>query len=68
MVKLFGRNIGYNTLCDRIKAIWHVVGQYTIIDLENNYFLVKFVDKYDYYHALLNSPWMIMGHYLTIQA
>ena len=68
VIKLFGRNIGYKTLCDRIKALWHPVGRYTVIDLENNYFLVKFADKYDYYQARLDSPWMIIGHYLMVQA
>lgn len=40
VVKLLGRNIGYKALCARLASMWkHFMG-YSVIDLENNYFLV----------------------------
>ena len=37
------------------------------IDLENNYFLVRFRSATDVVDALTKGPWIIMGHYLTVQ-
>lgn len=40
---------------------------FQLVDLENDYFLVKFRDNEDFHHALTGGPWMIYGHYLTVQ-
>ncbi|KAI9122035.1 hypothetical protein K1719_006724 [Acacia pycnantha] len=37
-----------------------------LIDLEEDCFLVRFKDNLDYQNALLNDPWVIFGHYLTV--
>ena len=43
IVKLLGRQIGYQVLCNRLEILWQsMVAGFSIIDLENNYFLVKF--------------------------
>ncbi|KAE8719828.1 hypothetical protein F3Y22_tig00109925pilonHSYRG00011 [Hibiscus syriacus] len=42
-------------------------GQYQVIDLENDYFLVKFESEQGYIHVLMEGPWMIFGCYLTVQ-
>ncbi|KAI9115727.1 hypothetical protein K1719_013396 [Acacia pycnantha] len=42
-------------------------GQLKLIDLDEECFLVRFKDDMDYQNALLNGPWMIFGHYLTVQ-
>ncbi|KAE8697954.1 hypothetical protein F3Y22_tig00110607pilonHSYRG00166 [Hibiscus syriacus] len=39
----------------------------SIIDLENDYFLVKFESEQDYIHVLMEGPWTIFGSYLTVQ-
>ncbi|KAH9777844.1 DUF4283 domain-containing protein [Citrus sinensis] len=67
IVKLLGRTIGYRTLCTRLNAMWKTTMTYSVIDLENNYFLVRFRSDTDVVDALTKGPWIIMGHYLTVQ-
>lgn len=38
-----------------------------IIDLENNYFFIKFVSHSDYLNILVNGLWIVLRHYLKIQ-
>ncbi|KAA3454265.1 reverse transcriptase [Gossypium australe] len=38
-----------------------------VIDLDNDYFSVKFQNDEDYLEALLGGPWTIFGHYLIVR-
>ncbi|KAJ8752598.1 hypothetical protein K2173_005487 [Erythroxylum novogranatense] len=38
-----------------------------IVDLENDYFLVRFREDDDYLKALMHGPWVIFGQVLSIQ-
>ncbi|KAL4367688.1 hypothetical protein GQ457_05G032520 [Hibiscus cannabinus] len=67
IVRLLGRNIGYQTLLNRIHALWKPLGEVQLIDIANNYFLVRFEDPHDYEKALTAGPWTIYGSYLTVQ-
>ena len=40
---------------------------YSVIDLENNFFLIRFRSAGDAVDARTKGPWIIMGHYLTVQ-
>ncbi|XP_039004225.1 uncharacterized protein LOC120131266 [Hibiscus syriacus] len=42
-------------------------GQLQLVDLENNYYLVKFEDERDYADVLTDGSWTISGNYLMIQ-
>ncbi|KAK9195306.1 hypothetical protein WN943_003426 [Citrus x changshan-huyou] len=42
VVKFLGRMIGYKALCSLLEILWPNIGGYSIIDLDNGYFLVKF--------------------------
>ncbi|KAL4375791.1 hypothetical protein GQ457_02G041460 [Hibiscus cannabinus] len=67
IVRLLGRNIGYRALVNRVTALWKPIGSLHIIDLDNNYFLVRFSDPNDYSKVLTEGPWTIYGSYLTVQ-
>ncbi|KAH9769017.1 DUF4283 domain-containing protein [Citrus sinensis] len=67
VVKLLGRTIGYRTLCTRLNVMWKTTMSFSVIDLENNYFLIRFRSSNDAVEALTKGPWIIMGHYLTVQ-
>ncbi|KAI9107936.1 hypothetical protein K1719_020809 [Acacia pycnantha] len=67
VVKLMGRRIGYRQLRMKLQSMWKPVGQCKLIDLEDDCFLVRFKSDLDYQNALLNGPWVIFGHYLTVQ-
>ena len=40
---------------------------FSVIDLENNYFFIRFRSSSDVVDALTKGLWLIMGHYLTVQ-
>ncbi|XP_024039224.1 uncharacterized protein LOC112097866 [Citrus clementina] len=67
VVKLLGRNIGYKVLCNRLKVVWPMIQDFSVIDLKNNYFLVRLHSPKDAIYALTEGPWVIFGHYLTVQ-
>ncbi|XP_024046752.1 uncharacterized protein LOC112101069 [Citrus clementina] len=68
VVKLLGRNIGYKVLCNRLKVMWHQIHDFSVIDFENNYFLIRLKSPEDAVYALTEGPWVIFGHYLTVQS
>lgn len=38
-----------------------------MIDLQNEFFLIRFYEPMDYERVMYEGPWMIFGHYLTIR-
>jgi hypothetical protein len=67
IVKLLGRRIGYKALETRLKQMWVRKGVISIIDLSNDYYLVAFTHEDDQYAALMDGPWFIYDHYLTVK-
>lgn len=67
IVKVMGRKIGYTYLLRRLSTIWHPKSKMDLINLENDYFIVKFKSKIDYEFAKFGGPWMIMDHYLIVK-
>ena len=47
--------------------LWKVSKGFSVIDLENDYFLIKFKEESDVVNVLTNGPWVDLGHYLTVQ-
>ncbi|KAL4340767.1 hypothetical protein GQ457_08G017640 [Hibiscus cannabinus] len=48
IMRLLGRSIGYQTLLNRIHLLWKPKGAMSLIDLDNNYFLVCFAVEEDF--------------------
>ncbi|KAK5813290.1 hypothetical protein PVK06_028738 [Gossypium arboreum] len=48
VIKLLGRSIGYNTLHNRITSLWKPISPFYLMDIENGYYLVRFVNRSDY--------------------
>ncbi|KAJ4824999.1 hypothetical protein Tsubulata_028176 [Turnera subulata] len=67
VMKLLGRYIGYRTLCSRLQTLWKPSRPMKVVDLENDFYLVRLQCEEDYYHALADGPWVIMGHALSLQ-
>ncbi|XP_021611705.1 uncharacterized protein LOC110614472 [Manihot esculenta] len=66
LIKLMGKTISYTYLLWRIKEPCKPTSPIDIISIENVFYLVKFNSADDYEHALLEGPWVIADHYLTI--
>ncbi|XP_058727166.1 uncharacterized protein LOC131598601 [Vicia villosa] len=67
IVKLLGRRIGYKALETRLKQMCVRKGIINIIDLSNDYYLVAFTYEEDKNAALVDGPWFIYDHYLTVK-
>ncbi|KAI9113491.1 hypothetical protein K1719_015418 [Acacia pycnantha] len=67
VIKLLGRKIGYCQLRNQLHNLWKPTGHLKLTDLDEDCFLVRFQDDMDYQNALLTGPWMVYGHYLTVQ-
>ncbi|KAH1032556.1 hypothetical protein J1N35_044730 [Gossypium stocksii] len=67
VVQLLGRNIGYGALHNRILNLWKPLQPFRLMDVANGYYLVRFQSMGDYEMALNCGPWIVFGHYLTVQ-
>lgn len=67
IVKLLGRKIGFKALETRLKQLWVQQGIMSIIDQNNDFFLVTFSHEDDLNHALTEGPWLIYDHCLIVR-
>lgn len=67
IVKLLGKKLGLNFLRVRLQRLWQPVGEMEIIDLDHEYYIVRFSNSADYSHVFDGGPWVILGHCLVIQ-
>ncbi|KAL4284707.1 hypothetical protein GQ457_16G009890 [Hibiscus cannabinus] len=67
IIRLLGKSISYRALLNRIQSLWNPLGEIQLIDLDNEYFLVRFAKEEDYVRVLTGGPWVIYGSYLTVQ-
>lgn len=51
----------------RLLKLWKPVGVMEFIDIENDYFLVRFEETSDAVKVLLGGPWIVLDHYLIVQ-
>lgn len=67
IVKVMGRQIGYNYLLRRIKTLWKPKACLELVAIENDYFIAKFASNDDYEFAKYEGPWLILDHYLIVK-
>ncbi|GMI87522.1 hypothetical protein like AT2G01050 [Hibiscus trionum] len=67
IVRLLRRSISYRVLWNHIQSLWQPLGRFQLVDLDNEYFKVKFEKEDDYTKVLIDGPWTIFGSYLTVQ-
>lgn len=56
IIKLVGRTISYQDLWRRIQSMWRTETEPFLVDLSNNFFIVKLTKKEEYDCALLDGP------------
>ncbi|KAJ4837889.1 hypothetical protein Tsubulata_006545 [Turnera subulata] len=67
VVKLLGRAVGYRTLFGRLQTMWKPSRSMKVVDLEDDFYLLRLDCEEDYYRALSGGPWTILGHALSVQ-
>ncbi|CAL8167542.1 unnamed protein product [Prunus armeniaca] len=61
ILKLMGRPMSYVFLRTRLLQKWDLKGPMSLIDLENNYFIAKFLLVEDMRYVLSGGTWKIVG-------
>ncbi|KAJ1417453.1 hypothetical protein SESBI_16505 [Sesbania bispinosa] len=67
IIKVLGKKCGLRFLQLRLITMWKPLGDMEIIDMEYEYFLVRFSNPSDYDMVFQGGPWMVTGHYLIVQ-
>ncbi|KAK8475495.1 hypothetical protein V6N12_034356 [Hibiscus sabdariffa] len=67
VIKLLGRRIGYTTLRNKLFELWKPKQAFRLMDTDNDYYLVPLKENLKFLHALIEGPWTIFGHYLTVE-
>ncbi|KAL4324061.1 hypothetical protein GQ457_11G028370 [Hibiscus cannabinus] len=67
IIRLLGKTIGYRALLNRIQTLWNPIGELQLIDMENEYFLVRFANEEEFVKVLSGGPWIVYDSYLTVQ-
>ncbi|KAH1114529.1 hypothetical protein J1N35_007907 [Gossypium stocksii] len=58
---------GYGALFNRITSLWKPAQPFHLMDVANIYYLIRFQCRVGYDAALSQGPWIVFGHYLTVQ-
>lgn len=67
IVKVVGKTVGFHFLLSRIMSLWKPSGRMDCVDLEKDFFLIRFSLKKDYERVLKDGPWFVEGHHLSIR-
>ncbi|RYR05702.1 hypothetical protein Ahy_B06g085537 [Arachis hypogaea] len=67
IVKLLGRKISLLAMKRRLEVMWGKRGSIDVIDLGNEFLLVKFYNSEDLDFALMEGPWKILDYYLSVR-
>ncbi|ONI23633.1 hypothetical protein PRUPE_2G199900 [Prunus persica] len=68
IIKLMGRTHTYSFLLARLRQKWSLLkGAMSLIDLENNFYVVRFVLEDDMRYVFSREPWVIAGQSLVMQ-
>lgn len=59
VVKLLGKNLGFNIKKSKLTSTWKLVGSFKIMDIGNYYFMVVFDEAGDRNKVINGGPWMI---------
>ncbi|KAJ4846431.1 hypothetical protein Tsubulata_032243 [Turnera subulata] len=64
----FFERFRYRVICAKVASLWKPHGGFQVIDLTNDYYLVRFEKREDYTRVLAEGPWTIQGSSLTVQS
>ena len=67
IVKVFGRDVGFHFLRDKLLAMWKLAGRLDCVHIGRGFFLVRLSLKEDVDNVLKKGPWFVGGHFLSIR-
>jgi hypothetical protein len=66
VVKLLGKNLGYNIMKDRLHKVWKLQRGFEIMDNDNGFYMVKFDQVVNKEKVISGDPWLIFDHCLAV--
>lgn len=67
VVNLLGGRIGFKDLLNKITLLWNPQGHFQLMDLENEFYFVRFQEESDFTKVLTAEPWVVFSRYLSVQ-
>ena len=67
IVKLLGKSLSLRVMDRWIQRSWARKGAIRVLDMNEDFYIVRFADEGDYIHALYEGPWLLADHYLLVQ-
>lgn len=65
VIKLLGKNVGYNMMKKRLKKLWKLTRGFDIMDIDDGYYMLKSNLLADKKKIVLDGLWMLFDHYLV---
>ncbi|KAJ8769482.1 hypothetical protein K2173_002972 [Erythroxylum novogranatense] len=67
VLKVLGRRVGFAVLRNQLQMQWKLRGKMKMVDLDNEFFLVKFQEEGDYFRVLTEGPWVVFRQVIAVQ-
>ncbi|KAJ8769549.1 hypothetical protein K2173_005152 [Erythroxylum novogranatense] len=67
ILKVLGCRVGFTMLSNRLCLLWKLRGNVKMVDLDNDFLLVKFQEEGEYIRVLTEGQWTVFGHVIAIQ-
>lgn len=68
IIKLIGKMLPYNFFVEHLRLRWQVQGEMEVIDIGNDFYVVKLSLLEERARVLSEGTWVIAGHYLSVQS
>lgn len=67
IIKLMGKRLVHHYLKKKIQDLWRPTENLSLIDLGEDYYIVKFAKEENLSKVLQNGPWFINGFSFSVQ-
>lgn len=65
ITKLVGKRVGFMFLRNKLKTLWNLNEDLNLIDLGENYYLIKFTNTKNYVKVMHQGPWFVGSQFLS---
>ncbi|PHU24299.1 hypothetical protein BC332_09406 [Capsicum chinense] len=67
IIKIIGRKMSHQILKQKLTSIWKPSEELNLVDLGEDFFLIKFTKEQNMLHVLHDGPWFVLNSYLSVQ-
>ncbi|KAJ8427976.1 hypothetical protein Cgig2_017463 [Carnegiea gigantea] len=67
IIRMFDKAMGYLQLKRRLQTKWALKGDFSLIEIDYDYYVMRFANLEDYEHVMTQGPWVLGDNYLVIR-